>query len=49
MPITRALHLNPPGQPKKTRCGRWLAEVRWTLDAADVTCNSCIRLHKGDK
>lgn len=49
MPVERAVHFNPPINNRKTRCGRYLANVKWSLDIKDVTCNRCISLENGSK
>ncbi len=42
MPRDPVTHLH--ASDGKTRCGRRLARVKWSADAADVDCNNCRRL-----
>lgn len=49
MPAVKAVHWNPPGASGKTRCGRPLARHDHREDAADVTCNNCLRLIAKDR
>lgn len=49
MPLSKPLHYNPPmTKPGKSRCGRKLANLKWTTDKNDTTCNSCINLIRKD-
>lgn len=47
MPRDPVTHLH--ASDGKTRCGRRLAKVKWSADAADVDCNNCRRLIEMDE
>lgn len=49
MPRQPTVHLNPPGDSGRARCGVRLARVEHRADVSDVTCNTCRRLDALDK